>query len=114
MPLHLSATIRRYQHHKDAQCSTQRQIRDLQDQEQRYLERAMCALSELENANVLGRLLAHGDEILHSLTADQSAAGRFCRIMHHFEGTITQSTIDATLNPLCASYISSERYRAEA
>src|SRR5882757_7161019 len=114
MPLHLSAAIRHYQHHKDAQYSAQQQIRDLQDQEQRCLERAMCALSELENANVLGCLLAHGDEILHSLTADQSAAGRFCRIMHHFEGTITQSAIDAAPNPLCASYISSERYRAEA
>src|SRR5882757_5414575 len=112
MPLHLSAAIRRYQHHKDAQYSAQRQIRDLQDQEQRYLERAMCVLSELENANVLGRLLAHGDEILHSLTSDQVTAGRFCRIMHHFEGTITQSTIDAAPNPLCTSYISSERYRA--
>src|SRR6267154_3421646 len=74
----------------------------------------MCVLSELENANVLGCLMAHGDEILHSLMSDQVTAGRFCRIMHHFEGTITQSAIDAAPNPLCASYISSERYRAEA
>src|SRR6267154_1718389 len=74
----------------------------------------MCILSELENANVLGRLIAHGDEILHSLTSDQFATGCFCRIMHHFEGTITQSMIDATSNPLCASYISSKHYRAEA
>ena len=120
MPLHLSAAIRRYQHHKDAQYSAQRQIRDLQDQEQRYLERAMCVLSELENTNVLGRLIAHGDEILHSLTSDQSAASRFCRIMHHFEGTITQSTIDTALNPWRASqcnniaYISSKSYCTEA
>src|SRR6267154_1531324 len=114
MPLHLSTAIRRYQHHKDTQYSAQQQIHDLQDQEHRYLERAMCVLSELENANVLGRLMAHGDEILHSLTSDQAAAGRFCRIMHHFEGTITQSAIDAARNPLCASYISSECYRAQA
>src|SRR6267154_1338935 len=114
MPLHLSAIIRCYQHHKDTQYGHQQQIRDLQDQEQRHLERAMCILSELENANVLGRLIAHGDEILHSLTSDQFAAGRFCRIMHHFKGTITQSAIDAAPNPLCASYISSECYRAEA
>src|SRR6267154_110148 len=114
MPLHLSAAIRHYQHHKDAQYGHQQQIHDLQDQEQRHLERAMCALSELESANVLGRLITHGDEILHSLTSDQSAAGRFCHIMHHFEGTITQSAIDAAPNPLCASYISSECYRAQA
>src|SRR6267154_536770 len=114
MPLHLSAAIRRYQHYKDAQYGHQQRIRDLQDQEQRHLERAMCILSELENANVLGRLIAHGDEILHSLTSDQSATSRFCCIMHYFEGTITQSVIDATPNPLCASYISSERYHAEA
>src|SRR6267154_3491456 len=74
----------------------------------------MCVLSELENANILGRLFAHGDEILHGPTANQSAACRFCRIMHHFEGTITQSVIDTALNPLCASYINSERYRAQA
>src|SRR6267154_1749310 len=73
----------------------------------------MCVLSELENANVFGRLIAHGDEILHSLTSDQSATGCFCHIMHHFEGTITQSAIDAAPNPLCASYISSERYYAQ-
>src|SRR6267154_2358041 len=114
MPLHLSAAIRSYQHYKDAQYGHQQRIRDLQDQEQRHLERATCVLSELENANVLGPLIAHGDEILHSLTADQSATGCFCHIMHHFEGTITQSTIDAAPNPLCASYISSERYRAQA
>src|SRR6267154_1009300 len=114
MPLHLSAAIRRYQHYKDAQYGHQQRIHDLQDQEQRHLERAMCVLSELKNANVLGRLIAHGDEILHSLTSDQVAAGHFCCIMHHFEGTITQSVIDAAPNPLRASYISSEHYRAKA
>src|SRR5882757_2041817 len=114
MPLHLSAAIRRYQHYKDPQYGHQQRIRNLQDQKQRHLDRAMCVLSKLENANVLGHLITHGDEILHSLTSDQVAAGRFCHIMHHFKGTITQSAIDTAPNPLCASYISSERYRAEA
>ena len=62
----------------------------------------MCVLSDLENANVLGRIIAHGDDILHSLTADQRAAGLFTEIMHSFEGTITQSAIDARADPFRA------------
>ena len=76
----------------------------------------MCILSELENANVLGHLITHGNEILHSLTSDQGTAGHFCHLMHHFEGTITQSAIDAALNHWRASqydniaYITRESY----
>jgi len=101
-PLHLSAAIKRYQYLQEEKYSAQQHIGRLQEREYKYLEKAMCVLSDLENANVLGRIIAHGDDILHSLTADQRAAGLFIEIMHSFEGTITQSAIDARADPFRA------------
>jgi hypothetical protein len=98
-PLHLSAAIKRYQHFQEEKYCAQQHIQRLQEQEYKYLEKAMCVLSELENANVLGCIIAHGDEILHSLTADQRAANQFTKIMQSSKGTIPQSVIDACTNP---------------
>jgi hypothetical protein len=104
-PLHLSAAIKRYQHFQEEKYSSQQHIHRLQEREYKYLEKAMCVLSDLENANVLGRIIAHGDDIWHSLTTDQRAAGLFTKIMHSFEGTVTQSTIDARADPFRAGPI---------
>jgi hypothetical protein len=54
----------------------------------------MCVLSEMENTNILGRLYAHEDEILHSLTANQMAAAHFLRIQQSFDGFITESALN--------------------
>jgi hypothetical protein len=101
-PLHLTAAIKRYQYFQEEKYSAQQHIGRLQERKYKYLEKAMCVLNDLENANVLGRIIAHGDDILHSLTADQHAAGLFTKIMHLFEGTVTQSAIDARADPFHA------------
>jgi hypothetical protein len=98
-PLHISAAIKRYQHFQEEKYSAQQHIRRLQEREHKYLERAMCVLSDLENANVLGRIVAHDDDILDSLAADHHAAGLFLKIARSFEGTIPQSAIDARADP---------------
>jgi hypothetical protein len=98
-PLHISAAIKQYQHLQEEKYSTQQHIRRLQEREYKYLEKAMCVLSELENANILGRIVAHDDDILDCLAADHHAAGQFLKIARLFEGTIPQSAIDARANP---------------
>jgi hypothetical protein len=104
-PLHLSAAVRRYQHFKEAQYTVQTTIRRLQEREQAFLEKATCVLSEMENANVLGRLYAHKEEIFHSLTANQMAAAHFLQIQQSFDGFITESA----LNPQPNNYRNTHR-----
>jgi len=58
-PKDLLAGVLTYRHYQEAQYATQRQINALQERHMYYLERRMEALSALENANVLGRILAH-------------------------------------------------------
>src|SRR6267154_359688 len=54
------------------------------------------------------------------ITSNQSTAGCFCHLMHHFKGTIIQSAIDAALNHWHASqcnniaYITRESYYTKA
>jgi hypothetical protein len=102
-PLHISAAIKQYQHLQEKKYSAQQHIHRHQEREFKYLEKAMCVLSELENANILGCIVAHDDDILHCLTADHHAAGQFLKITRSFEGTILQSAIDARANPFCTA-----------
>jgi hypothetical protein len=53
-PLALSTAIRCYQFYKEEQYAAQQWIKCLQAKEQNCLDKALCALSELENANTLG------------------------------------------------------------
>jgi hypothetical protein len=64
-----------------------------------YLEKAMGLLSELENANVLGRFLAHM-EIIQSTICDTDplAVIPFKRVADTFAGNITQSVTDTRVN----------------
>ena len=66
-PFDLSAGIRQYQHYKETQHAIQASIKALQEKEMRYMEKAIEVLSDLENTNVLGCLLAHNDEIRQEL-----------------------------------------------
>src|SRR6267154_3394806 len=105
MPLHLSATIRRYQHHKDTQYSAQQQIHDLQDKEHRHLEKAMCILSKLENTNVLRwvKKLSQYLALLKRLTCQKSS--KLCNnvkiiyvILYHLSSYINPRSCDLKRN----------------
>ena len=98
-PLVLSAAVRRYQFYKEEQYAAQERIRRLQEKERNCLEKAMCVLSEMENANVIGRLFLYEDEILNALTHNQPAASLFLRAIHPFRGVIPTSALDSTPNP---------------
>jgi hypothetical protein len=98
-PYDLSTGIRQYQFYKEKEYQVQRRIRDLQQQEMHYLEKAVGLLSELENANILGRLLMH-TEIIRSTIHDTDPLTiiPFQRTANTFAGNITQSTTDTHVN----------------
>ena len=72
-PYELSAAVRQYQFYKNTQYTLQQTIRTAQQKEWKYLEKAIEVLSKLENANVLGCLLAHTDQLAEALTPNPDA-----------------------------------------
>jgi hypothetical protein len=101
-PYDLSARVWQYQFYKEKEYQVQHRIRDLQHQEMHYLEKAVGLLSELENANILGRLLAHM-EIIQSMIRDTDplAIIPFKCVADTFAGNITQSTTNTHVNVHC-------------
>ena len=104
-PISLQAALKQYQHYQEekylAQAKTRRLERRLErayDREYKFLEKAMGTLSEMENANFMGRLFAAEDEVLHELTAYPGDANSFIRTALNFKGTVTQSPCDPTPN----------------
>jgi hypothetical protein len=98
-PYNLSARVRQYQFYKEKEYQVQCRIRDLQHQEMHYLEKAMGLLSELENANILGHLLAHTKIIQSTIRdTDPLAVIPFKHIADTFASDITQSATDTHVN----------------
>jgi hypothetical protein len=95
-PLDLTAAVHQYQYYKDTQYAIQTAIRKLQEKEMRYVERAVEILSDLENANALGRILAHDGDVLEftmeNLTSH--AALVYIKIAQSFKGRTVQSDLD--------------------
>ena len=58
-PIDLSTALRRYQYLKEEQYAAQAKVKQFQERQMRYLEKAVCVLSELENANFLGHLIPY-------------------------------------------------------
>ena len=59
----------------------------------------MEVLSGLENANILGCLLAHADIISADLLAkDAQVYTHYTRLARSFQGDITQSALDVHIN----------------
>jgi len=101
-PLHLSAALKRYHFFKRQQYHLQRHVRILKEREYRYTEKAIEVLSQLENANVLGRLCAHENDLLTQLTADHKRPDIFLEVLRSYSGPVTVSALDARANPFRA------------
>ena len=106
-PLNLFAAIRQYQYYRETEYAVQHTIRTLQDKEMHYVEKAVGVLSELENANVLGHLLTHSQEITDRLlkTCERDMLGPrnnplapFLTLAASFRGQIMQSALDVRPN----------------
>src|SRR5258708_36251284 len=89
LPYDLVAAINQYRYYKDLQYKAQGKNQEFRNKGMKYLERAMEVLSDLENANVLGRIWpAYEDEILQNLDGKQST------------GYALQDALDAWENPI--------------
>jgi len=98
-PLDLAAGVRQYQFYKDTQYALQASVKSLEDKAQCYLEGTMKVLSRLENANVLGHLLAHANIISADLLAkDAQVYTLYTHLACSFQEDITQSTLDIHVN----------------
>ena len=97
-PYELAAAVKQFRYFKETQYAIQASIKKLQEKEMRYIERAVGTLSELENANVLGRLLAYdNDIIMHILDNPIPIPGAYlsyARLARSFKGKITHSALD--------------------
>jgi hypothetical protein len=93
-PYDLVAGVQTYRQARNAQHALMKQIRDLQDRHHRYLERSLEILSELENANVLGRLLAHLDTMHKDLQDRPNDRHTLYGVVHGFTGPIPYSATD--------------------
>jgi hypothetical protein len=98
-PLHLSTAFKRYHFYRRQQYYLQHHARLLKAKEEKYTEKAIEVLSQLENANVLGRLCAHEDGILRQLTTDHKKADSFFELLCSYSGPVTLSALDACANP---------------
>ena len=98
-PHDLSTAIWQYQHHKQFQYVVQSAIRHLQDKKYKHLEKALEVLSDLEDANVLGRLLAHADVIDMAFDSNDDHHHAWAQVLSDFRGHITQSALDPRINP---------------
>jgi hypothetical protein len=105
-PMHLSAAFKRYCHFQEQKYAAQGRIQrlkdcitNLQELENDMMEKAMCILSEMEDANFWGRLFSCDDQILHQLATQPITANTFICTALSFEGTYTQSALNPQPNP---------------
>ena len=97
-PYELSAAVHLYQFYKNTQYTLQQTNWTAQQKEWKYLEKAMEVLSELENDNVLGRLLAHTDQLAEALAPNPDANAQYIKVIKGFTGDITKSALDPHVN----------------
>jgi hypothetical protein len=64
----------------------------------KYQEKAVCVLSELENANFLGRLLSHFDELKKQLKDKPKVYAELCKALETYQGPVTESALNPCPN----------------
>ena len=97
-PYDLLAVVQQYQFYKSTQYALQCTIQTACAKELKYSEKALEVLSELENANVLGRLLAHMDVLSMALASKPDAHFAYIKTIRGFDGDITETMLDPRVN----------------
>jgi len=93
-PFDLMAGVGQYRHYLNTCYATQKQINALQEKHMYYLEKCMEVLSDLENTNVLGCILAHTEEF----DGHPEAYISFFQAMSPFHGHITYSGTNVAID----------------
>ena len=102
-PYDLLAAVRQYQFYKSTQYALQRTIQAACVKEMKYAKKALEVLSEMENANVLGCLLAHMDVLSMALAPKPDAHFAYIKAIRGFDGDITETTLDPRINRHCST-----------
>ena len=97
-PYDLLATVQQYQFYKSTQYALQHTIQTTHAKELKYFEKALEVLSEMENANVLGCLLAHMDVLSMALTPKPDIHFAYIKVIRGFDGDITETVLDLRVN----------------
>jgi hypothetical protein len=98
----VQAGVQQFCHYDNARQAIQTTITQLQDKYMHYLKRSMEVLSDLENANVLGCILAHHEDFDNN----PKAYATFFTKVAPFKGHVTNSGRDTTVDPYAAGLIS--------
>ncbi|HSY76417.1 MAG TPA: hypothetical protein VK890_06150, partial [Bacteroidia bacterium] len=95
-PYDLAAAVRQYQYYRETQYAIQASIKSLREKEMCYMEQAIGTLSELENANILGRLLAHDGDVVQYLMENGNPRSylAYAGLSNSFKGSVTRSAPD--------------------
>ena len=95
LPFDVQAGVQQYCHYDNACQAIANTITSLQEKYSHYLERSMEVLSDLENANVLGRILTHHEDF----DGNPKAYAAFFLKVSLFQGHVTNSGRDTTVDP---------------
>ena len=102
LPFDVQAGVQQYRHYDNARQAIANTITSLQEKYSHYLERSVEVLSDLENANILGRILAHHEDF----DGNPKAYAAFFLKVSPFRGHVTNSGRDTTVDPYAASLMS--------
>ena len=94
----LLAVVQQYQFYKSTQYTLQCTIQAARVKEMKYAEKALEVLLEMENANVLGHLLAHMDILTMALTPKPDTHFAYIKAIRGFDGDITETALDPRVN----------------
>ena len=96
----LIASVQQYHHYRDTQYRIQLCTNYLHQKEMQYLEKAIEVLSGLENTNILGQIMAHNNVMMQELAEMSGAVPHYLEIVRKFEGEVTKSAVNTTINLL--------------
>jgi hypothetical protein len=97
----VQAGVQQFCHYDNAHQAIQTTITQLQDKYMHYLEHSMEVLSDLENANILGCILAHHEDFDNN----PKAYAAFFTKVTPFKGHVTNSGHDTTIDPYATGLI---------
>ena len=101
-PKDLLAGVLTYRHYQEAKYTTQCQINALQERHMHYLEKHMEALSSLENANILGCILAHVEDFKGYPQAYANFFKHAAPFRSHITYSSTNTAIDCYMSGVIA------------
>ena len=64
----------------------------------KFAEKALEVFSDIENSNILGRLLAHMDILSMAFAPNPDANFTYIKVIRGFNGDITETVLDTCVN----------------